>query len=74
MLTKKEQLESLAKKAETSIGEFEAHLMKSLPSGLNTPLTRSERAILKTFYMWFSALQQERSTPQRSGSPDDPQV
>lgn len=61
MLKNKERLESLAKKADESIDEFEAHLIKSMPNGLNARLSRPERAILKTYIMWWKASLQSES-------------
>ena len=58
----KDSIENLAKRAEESIGEFEAHLMSTLPPGLNSSLSRHERAMLKTYLMWALAQQPERST------------
>lgn len=53
-------LEDSAKRAEESIGEFEAHLVNSMPEGLNSRLSRHERALLKTYIMWRYAHQHER--------------
>ena len=38
---------------EQLMGEFETALISQLPDGLNSPLTKSEKALVKTLLMWL---------------------
>lgn len=60
-MQKKHSIQDLAKKADESIDQFEKHIEKSLPDGLNSKLSRPERAILKTYIMWLHDQQPTQS-------------
>lgn len=40
------------KKVEEALDAFNTELERTLPPGLNSRLTRSERALLRTFSLW----------------------
>jgi hypothetical protein len=40
------------KKIEQKIEEFSLEMQRSLPPGLNSPLTRSEKALLRTYALF----------------------
>jgi hypothetical protein len=48
---KQEELDS----SEELIERFNAAIQSSLPNGLNSPLSKRERALLRTFILWQSS-------------------
>ena len=38
---------------EQLMGEFESAIVSQLPDGLNSPLTKAEKALIKTLLMWL---------------------
>ena len=45
--------EDLRVKVEAKIKAFDEQMQRSLPPGLNSPLSKSERALLRTFYLFI---------------------
>jgi len=45
--------DDLPVKVEAKIKEFDDLMQRSLPLGLNSPLSKAERALLRTFYRFI---------------------
>lgn len=50
-------------KVEAKIKAFDEQMQRSLPPGLNSPLSKSERALLRTFYLFILASRSPRDLP-----------
>jgi len=50
-------------KVEAKIKAFDDHIQRSLPPGLNSPLSKSERALLRTFYLFIITSRPPRDLP-----------
>lgn len=55
--------EEIRVKVEAKIKAFDEQMQRSLPPGLNSPLSKSERALLRTFYLFILTSRSQQDQP-----------